>query len=327
MRTETPPIVRLEDYRPSDFLIDRVELDVRLHPTGDPRHGDACAAAQSGRPQRCAARARRRRARSSRPIALDGRALPAGAFEATPQSLTIAAAAAAAVHADDRDRDRPDRQHQADGALSLERQLLHAMRGRGLPPHHLFPRPARRARRSTRRASRPSGTRRRCCSATATSSRAGAIPGTDRHFAVWHDPHPKPSYLFALVGGGSASVGQDLHDRERPPGRARHLCRAGQGGPRRLRARCARALDALGRGRLRPRIRSRRVQHRRRVRLQHGRDGEQGPQHLQRQIRAGLPGDRDRRRLRRISRRSSRTSISTTGPATASPAATGSSSA
>ena len=30
---------------------------------------------------------------------------------------------------------------------------------------------------------------------------AGAIDGTDRHFAVWHDPHPKPCYLFALVGG------------------------------------------------------------------------------------------------------------------------------
>ena len=29
----------------------------------------------------------------------------------------------------------------------------------------------------------------------------GEIEGTDRHFAVWHDPHPKPSYLFALVGG------------------------------------------------------------------------------------------------------------------------------
>ncbi len=23
----------------------------------------------------------------------------------------------------------------------------------------------------------------------------------NRHFAIWHDPHPKPSYLFALVGG------------------------------------------------------------------------------------------------------------------------------
>ncbi|HEX4196997.1 MAG TPA: aminopeptidase N, partial [Caulobacteraceae bacterium] len=29
----------------------------------------------------------------------------------------------------------------------------------------------------------------------------GDLPGTGRHFAVWHDPFPKPSYLFALVGG------------------------------------------------------------------------------------------------------------------------------
>src|SRR6202043_131654 len=30
---------------------------------------------------------------------------------------------------------------------------------------------------------------------------AGDIPGTGRHYAVWYDPFPKPSYLFALVGG------------------------------------------------------------------------------------------------------------------------------
>ena len=30
---------------------------------------------------------------------------------------------------------------------------------------------------------------------------SGEIAGTSRHFAVWHDPFPKPSYLFALVGG------------------------------------------------------------------------------------------------------------------------------
>ncbi|HEX2137338.1 MAG TPA: aminopeptidase N, partial [Microvirga sp.] len=30
---------------------------------------------------------------------------------------------------------------------------------------------------------------------------AGEVPGTGRHYAVWHDPFPKPSYLFALVGG------------------------------------------------------------------------------------------------------------------------------
>ena len=35
---------------------------------------------------------------------------------------------------------------------------------------------------------------------------AGAVAGTDRHYAVWHDPHPKPCYLFALVGGTLAAV-------------------------------------------------------------------------------------------------------------------------
>jgi aminopeptidase N len=35
---------------------------------------------------------------------------------------------------------------------------------------------------------------------------AGKVPGTVKHFAIWHDPHPKPSYLFALVGGNLAQV-------------------------------------------------------------------------------------------------------------------------
>ena len=66
----------------------------------------------------------------------------------------------------------------------------------------------------------------------------------------------------------------------------------------RLRDGFAQALDALGRAGVRPRIRSRHLHDRRGVRLQHGRDGEQGPQRLQRQIRAGLARDRDRQRLR-----------------------------
>ena len=34
----------------------------------------------------------------------------------------------------------------------------------------------------------------------------GDVPGTSRHFAVWHDPFKKPSYLFAMVGGKLAHV-------------------------------------------------------------------------------------------------------------------------
>src|SRR5215208_2124030 len=91
MRTETPQIVRLEDYQPSDFLIDRVELDVRLHPTET-----RVTATLVMRPNP--------EGRSDAPLVLDGeelnlkavslngRTLTAEEFEASPQSLTIAQA-------------------------------------------------------------------------------------------------------------------------------------------------------------------------------------------------------------------------------------------
>jgi aminopeptidase N len=35
---------------------------------------------------------------------------------------------------------------------------------------------------------------------------SGRLADGARHFAVWHDPHPKPTYLFALVAGDLAAV-------------------------------------------------------------------------------------------------------------------------
>ncbi len=34
----------------------------------------------------------------------------------------------------------------------------------------------------------------------------GTLDGGKRHYAIWKDPHPKPCYLFALVGGNLSSV-------------------------------------------------------------------------------------------------------------------------
>ena len=34
----------------------------------------------------------------------------------------------------------------------------------------------------------------------------GTIGSGDRHYAVWKDPHPKPCYLFAIVGGDLSSI-------------------------------------------------------------------------------------------------------------------------
>ena len=34
----------------------------------------------------------------------------------------------------------------------------------------------------------------------------GLLDGGQRHYAIWHDPFPKPCYLFALVGGDLSSI-------------------------------------------------------------------------------------------------------------------------
>jgi aminopeptidase N len=41
----------------------------------------------------------------------------------------------------------------------------------------------------------------------------GNLDGGKRHYAVWHDPHPKPSYLFALVGGSLGSIASKFTTR------------------------------------------------------------------------------------------------------------------
>ncbi len=86
-------------------------------------------------------------------------------------------------------------------------------------------------------------------------------------------------------------------------GRACDLCRTWPRRARALRNGRAQALDGLGRTGLRARIRSRHFQHRRRLRFQYGRDGEQGPQRLQRQVCSRFARDRDRRRLFQYRRR------------------------
>ncbi|WP_067341301.1 aminopeptidase N [Stappia indica] len=43
---------------------------------------------------------------------------------------------------------------------------------------------------------------------------SGPVPGTDRHYAIWHDPHPKPAYLFAMVAGDLACVSDSFRTCE-----------------------------------------------------------------------------------------------------------------
>jgi aminopeptidase N len=70
---------------------------------------------------------------------------------------------------------------------------------------------------------------------------AGPVPGSNRHFAVWRDPFPKPSYLFALVGGKLGFVEDRFRTMSGREVTLRIYVEPGKEG------RCGYALDALKR--------------------------------------------------------------------------------
>src|SRR3954447_12844927 len=199
MRTDTSPVVRLEDYRPSDFLIDRVDLDIRLHPTET-----RITATLTLRPNPAGL--------TDAPLvldgdeltllgaALDGAPLSATDFAATPQSLTLP---------------NPPRRP---FTLTLKTQvnptantkLMGLYRSSGV---YCTQCEAEGFRRITYFLDRPDvlsvyTTRLEAARDEApillgngNPAESGAVAGTNRHYAIWRDPFPKPAYLFALVGG------------------------------------------------------------------------------------------------------------------------------
>src|SRR5918911_106559 len=204
MRTDTPQIVRLEDYRPSDFLIDRVDLDIRLHPTTT-----RVAATLALRPNPAglpdAPLVLDGDELNLLAIALDGKPLGAEEFAATPQSLTLP---------------NPPRRPftltiETEGDPSANTKLMGLYRSGGV---YCTQCEAEGFRRITYFLDRPDvlsvyttrieAEREEAPVLLANGNLvdAGEVPGTDRHYAVWHDPFPKPCYLFALVAGDLACV-------------------------------------------------------------------------------------------------------------------------
>ncbi len=199
MRTDTGQVFHLDDYKPTDFLIPQTHLDFALHP----ERTTVKSTLQIERRQGTAADA---------PLILDGDELklidiridgaPLGdnAYVATPDRLEI--------------RGLP-----VSGRFTLEittevnpttnRQLTGLYRSSGV---YCTQCEAEGFRRITYFLDRPDLLSVYTVRVEAERKEAplllsngnpkdkGAL--TDgRHFAVWHDPHPKPAYLFALVAG------------------------------------------------------------------------------------------------------------------------------
>src|SRR6516164_8805816 len=204
MRTEEARPVHLEDYRPPDWLVETVELDVSLDPTATQVRA-ALTLRPNGNGAAPAPLMLDGESLKLRALKLDGAALPPEQFVATPERLTIAQPPQRRFRLEIETVVDPSANPQLLGLYRSGAIYCTQCEAEGFRRITYFPdRPDVMAVYTTRieaeKADAP------VLLANGNLVASGDVPGSMRHFAVWHDPFPKPSYLFALVGGKLACV-------------------------------------------------------------------------------------------------------------------------
>ncbi len=236
MRTDTPKAIFLKDYAPAPFEITTARLDIDLDPT---------------RTQVRATLAIRRRPGATGPLRLDGTGLTlkalrldgqdltGGAYETDERSLTVLASLPDAFTLETEVEIDPGANTSLEGLYMSNGMFCTQCEAEGF-------------RKITYFLDRPDNLAVYTVRLTADAKTAPVLlsngnPGASgpldggRHFAEWHDPHPKPSYLFALVAGDLGHI-ED-----------RFTTRSGRQVPLRIytehgkEERCTYAMDALKR--------------------------------------------------------------------------------
>ena len=202
MRTDTAQPIRLKDYRPPDWLVDTVSLEVRLHPTE--ARVRATLALRPNPNSAPAPLVLNGDGLSLTSLKLDGISLNAENYVATPESLTIAQPPNEPFKLEVETAVDPSANTQLSGLYRSNDTYCTQCEAEGFRRITYFPdRPDVMAVYTTRieadKAEAP------VLLANGNLVEHGEV-SDGRHFAVWHDPHPKPSYLFALVGGDLACV-------------------------------------------------------------------------------------------------------------------------
>jgi aminopeptidase N len=217
MKPEAPRAIRLKDYAPSAFLIDSVNLDFVLDPTrtkvrartkfranpavqGPAVKGPIGKIGLSSHQLRLDGEGLEMEA-----ISIDGRALEASEYSVDDASLTLLAP--------------PDKPFTLEISTVINPESNKALQGlyrsKGI---YCTQCEAQGFRRITYFLDRPDVLAKYTVRIEADLAEAstllsngnpqerGTLDRGKRHYAVWKDPHPKPSYLFALVGGNLASI-------------------------------------------------------------------------------------------------------------------------
>lgn len=201
MNIDSQP-TRLQDYRPPPFTIDTVNLDFRLDPQASRVTAALVMRRQTGRDEPLILAGGDL---TLLRLLLDGAELPAEQFDVTANQLIV--------------RGLPDSEFtltvetEIDPSASTELMGLFWSSGAYCTQceaegfrriTYFLDRPDVLAIYTTRIEAETDSAPILLSNGNLTAS--GEVPGTDRHYAVWHDPFPKPSYLFALVAGDFGSI-------------------------------------------------------------------------------------------------------------------------
>src|SRR5580704_13281093 len=238
MRTARQKPIRLQDYRPPDWLVETVELDVSLHPAQtrvratlqlkpNPAAVAPAPVVLDGEGLTLAS------------IALDGQPLAADDYQASADHLVLPQPPHRPFRLDIETIIDPSANTKLMGLYRSGLTYCTQCEPEGFRRITYFPdRPDVMAVYTTRieadKIEAP------VLLGNGNLVEAGDIEG-NRHFAKWHDPFPKPSYLFALVGGALACVSERFRTMS---GREVALKIFAEPGKE---DRCAHAMDALKR--------------------------------------------------------------------------------
>ena len=205
MKTETPQPIRLEDYRPTPYLIDAVDLDFRLDPVATQVRSKLSLRPNPASAEKMAALVLNGERLTLVSVSLDGTALQPDQYQVNEQFLTLPEVPQAPFTLEIVTTCNPSANTALSGLYMSGGMFCTQCEAEGFRRiTYFYDRPDVMARYSVRiEAEREQFP---VLLSNGNPREREVIGGTTRHYAIWDDPFPKPSYLFALVAGDLASV-------------------------------------------------------------------------------------------------------------------------
>ncbi|MFA5899303.1 MAG: aminopeptidase N [Hyphomicrobium sp.] len=205
MKLDTNRPVQLKDYRPPAYLIDRVHLDVSLEPTHTRVHSKLSILPNPDATGRKESLRLDGEHLQLAEIALDGRVLSPKQYHLTDTALTLTKTPRKPFTLDITTFVNPEANKALQGIYRSNNVYCSQCEAQGFRRITYFlDRPDVLSTYTVRVDADPHEAP--ILLSNGNLQERGTLDGGKRHYAVWHDPHPKPCYLFALVGGDLAPI-------------------------------------------------------------------------------------------------------------------------